>query len=195
MSEALGWPAWSGWVKTYSPVRDPGVALGVFHSLALYLFLRLYLWKLPLLYLPFLRLLLCLLSLCDSVLENIRMYSITPQYTSPYIFPGSKSPLDSFVDKIRLWYYQYEVTFSLYVMTPTEKIITNTIVLSIFALFLYAIVSFTPLFITQFISRSISSLFWVYVNDSGNQLVVRHTPVTWVNTTNMGWEEFGGYTM
>ncbi|PVH74244.1 hypothetical protein DL98DRAFT_387240, partial [Cadophora sp. DSE1049] len=83
----------------------------------------------------------------------------------------------SLVDKVRLWYYQYEVTFSLYVMTPTEKIITNTIVLSFFALCLYAIVSFTPLFITQFISRAISSLFWVYVNDSGNQLVVRHAPV------------------
>merc|ERR1711939_652317 len=101
------------------------------------------------------------------------MYSITPQYTSPYTSLeytslDSKSPLDSFVDKIRLWYYQYEVTFSLYVMTPTEKIITNTIVLSFFALVLYAIVSFTPLFITQFISRTISSLFWVYVNESGN---------------------------
>ena len=128
------------------------------------------------------------------------MYSITPQYTSPYTSLeytslDSKSPLDSFVDKIRLWYYQYEVTFSLYVMTPTEKIITNTIVLSFFALVLYAIVSFTPLFITQFISRTISSLFWVYVNDSGNQLVVRYTTVSWVNTTKIGWEEFGGYAM
>ena len=42
MSEALGWPASSGQVRTCSPVHDAGAALKVLHSLALYLFL--YLW-------------------------------------------------------------------------------------------------------------------------------------------------------
>ena len=35
---------------------------------------------------------------------------------------------------IRLRYYQYEVTFGLYMMTPTEKLVLNAIFLSIMAL-------------------------------------------------------------
>ncbi|KAG4435814.1 hypothetical protein IFR05_008706 [Cadophora sp. M221] len=107
---------------------------------------------------------------------------------------GSESPLGSLLKKFRLWYYQYEVTFSLYVLTPTEKFVMNTIVLSFFALSLYGIISFTPAFISHFISRAISSLFWVYVNDSGSQLVVQQDKsVPWVNATKLGWEKLGSY--
>lgn len=39
---------------------------------------------------------------------------------------------------LRLRYYQYEVTFGLYILTPGEKMLLNTIILSIFAALLYA---------------------------------------------------------
>ncbi|KIW99971.1 uncharacterized protein Z518_10899 [Rhinocladiella mackenziei CBS 650.93] len=40
---------------------------------------------------------------------------------------------------LRLRYYQYEVTFGLYVMTRAEKFVFNTIILTIFAALLYAL--------------------------------------------------------
>ncbi|KAH7305709.1 hypothetical protein BKA65DRAFT_560034 [Rhexocercosporidium sp. MPI-PUGE-AT-0058] len=107
---------------------------------------------------------------------------------------GTDSHFDALLKIVQLWYYQYEVTFSLYVLEPTERFIMNTIILSFLALFIYGIVLFTPVFVSQFLSRAISTLFWVYINDSGNQLVVQHNiPVTWVNATKVGWEKFGGY--
>ena len=49
--------------------------------------------------------------------------------------------------RIRNWldrqYYQYEVTWGLYVLTPTEKIIINTLVLSFFSLILYGFAKLT----------------------------------------------------
>ncbi|EXJ84652.1 hypothetical protein A1O3_05322 [Capronia epimyces CBS 606.96] len=40
---------------------------------------------------------------------------------------------------LRLRYYQYEVTFGVYVMTPTEKFIFNTMVIVAFIALLYAL--------------------------------------------------------
>ena len=40
---------------------------------------------------------------------------------------------------LRLRYYQYEVTFGLYMMTPGEKLVFNTIILSALAALLYAL--------------------------------------------------------
>lgn len=40
---------------------------------------------------------------------------------------------------LRLRYYQYEVTFGLYVMTPGEKAALNSIILAIMAALLYAL--------------------------------------------------------
>ncbi|EXJ55584.1 hypothetical protein A1O7_08512 [Cladophialophora yegresii CBS 114405] len=40
---------------------------------------------------------------------------------------------------LRLRYYRYEVTFGLYVMTPTEKVVFNSIVLCAFCALLYAL--------------------------------------------------------
>ncbi|KAL2399131.1 hypothetical protein ABEF95_001742 [Exophiala dermatitidis] len=42
-------------------------------------------------------------------------------------------------NQLRMRYYQYEVAFGVYVMTPTEKIVFNTIVLAILSAFLYAV--------------------------------------------------------
>ncbi|KIW82201.1 hypothetical protein Z517_05228 [Fonsecaea pedrosoi CBS 271.37] len=40
---------------------------------------------------------------------------------------------------LRLRYYQYEVTFGLYVMTPGEKLIFNSVILIAFTALLYAL--------------------------------------------------------
>lgn len=56
----------------------------------------------------------------------------------------------------RLRYYQYEVTFGLYVMTPIEKLVLNTIVLTVFtALFCGALFGLQPLLV-----RSLCRLAW-----------------------------------
>lgn len=65
---------------------------------------------------------------------------------------------------LRLRYYQYEVTFGVYVMTPTEKYVFNLIVLSAFTALLYALFfGFQPFVINTlcrviyYITGSISS--------------------------------------
>jgi len=40
---------------------------------------------------------------------------------------------------LRLRYYQYEVTFGVYMMTPTEKLVFNTLILAIFAALAFAL--------------------------------------------------------
>lgn len=59
-------------------------------------------------------------------------------------------------NEFRLRYYQYEVTFGLYVMTPMEKLILNTIVFTISAAMLYGVCfGLQPLLI-----RSLCRLAW-----------------------------------
>lgn len=57
---------------------------------------------------------------------------------------------------VRLRYYQYEVTFGLYVMEPMEKLIFNTIVLGIFATLLFGLY----FGLQSFLVRSICKLLW-----------------------------------
>lgn len=57
---------------------------------------------------------------------------------------------------VRLRYYQYEVTFGLYVMTPCEKIILNTIVFSILA----ALSCGICIGLQPFMIRSVCQLVW-----------------------------------
>lgn len=57
---------------------------------------------------------------------------------------------------LRLKYYQYEVTFGLYVMDPVEKFIVNTVVCTIMALLWGGIVfGLQPLLV-----RAICQMFW-----------------------------------
>ncbi|KAJ5611030.1 hypothetical protein N7510_007749 [Penicillium lagena] len=47
-----------------------------------------------------------------------------------------RGPFRRAIDRVRLGYYRYEVTFGLYVMTPSEKLVTNTFVIVILTLLL-----------------------------------------------------------
>lgn len=57
---------------------------------------------------------------------------------------------------LRLRYYQYEVTFGLYVMTPEEKLVVNLIVLGIFL----ALASALYIGLQPFLVRSICQLIY-----------------------------------
>ncbi|EXJ74922.1 uncharacterized protein A1O5_01618 [Cladophialophora psammophila CBS 110553] len=79
-----------------------------------------------------------------------------------------RKPLISMPGKLsnylRLRYYQYEVTFGLYVMTPTEKLVFNSVILIAFTGLLYALFwEFQPFIVNTlcrliyYITGSISS--------------------------------------
>ncbi|WEW61527.1 hypothetical protein PRK78_007017 [Emydomyces testavorans] len=56
----------------------------------------------------------------------------------------SPSILTSFVRWVRLKNYQYEVTFALYMLTPMEKFIFNSLVLLVISMFLTAAYIYLP---------------------------------------------------
>ncbi|OKL62686.1 hypothetical protein UA08_01402 [Talaromyces atroroseus] len=58
--------------------------------------------------------------------------------------PPSVSPITSFLRWLRLKNYQYEVTFALYMLTPTEKFIFNSLVITFVSLFLMAACVYLP---------------------------------------------------
>ncbi|RAO64991.1 uncharacterized protein BHQ10_001003 [Talaromyces amestolkiae] len=63
--------------------------------------------------------------------------------------PPSPSVFTSFLRWLRLKNYQYEVTFALYMLTPTEKFIFNFIVLTIVSLFVTAAYVYLPDHVAQ----------------------------------------------
>ncbi|KAL4793437.1 hypothetical protein BDV19DRAFT_216422 [Aspergillus venezuelensis] len=50
----------------------------------------------------------------------------------------------AFVRWVRLKIYQYEVTFAVYMLTPTEKFIFNSIILTLLSMILTAIYVYLP---------------------------------------------------
>ncbi|ETN40328.1 uncharacterized protein HMPREF1541_04604 [Cyphellophora europaea CBS 101466] len=71
----------------------------------------------------------------------------------------SKSPLSSFTRWLQIKKYQYEVTTSLYMLTPTEKFVFNVIILVLFTLLVAAAVAYLPNHIAV-----ISNRLWYYVH-------------------------------
>ncbi|OCT44814.1 hypothetical protein CLCR_06416 [Cladophialophora carrionii] len=65
--------------------------------------------------------------------------SSSHQSHDPYLRKRRVSMPAKVSNYLRLRYYQYEVTFGLYVMTPTEKVVFNSIILSVFCALLYAL--------------------------------------------------------
>jgi hypothetical protein len=67
---------------------------------------------------------------------------------------------------VRLEYYRYEVTFGLYVMTPSEKLVTNTFVIVILTLLLWALLLYFPSLLYQKLGR----LVWLLTGHSGEEV-------------------------
>jgi hypothetical protein len=78
-------------------------------------------------------------------------------------------------------YYQYEVTFSAYVMTPGEKFILNTIVLVLLSLLTLGTVFYLP----RFVTRAASRLIWLYSGPADGLKLVS------MDNTTLVWKELG----
>ena len=68
--------------------------------------------------------------------------------------------------KIELMYYQYEVTFSPYVLTPNEKFVLNTIVVVLLTLLFFGLATYLPKLVTAVAVRLVK--FYAGANDKVN---------------------------
>lgn len=78
----------------------------------------------------------------------------------------SRNPFQRFVDRVRLEYYRYEVTFGLYVMTPSEKLVANTFVIVVLSLLLWALLLYFP----QLLYQKLTRLVWLLTGHSGEEV-------------------------
>jgi hypothetical protein len=88
-----------------------------------------------------------------------------------YKTPLQSSILTKFWRKVQLWYYQYEVTFCPYLLTPVEKTILNTIVVLLISLLVFSIVTYLPPLFTTVFAR----LYWIYLGTNNSLMVVNGT--------------------
>jgi Small subunit of serine palmitoyltransferase-like len=68
-------------------------------------------------------------------------------------------------------YYQYEVTFSPYVLTPGEKFVLNTIVVVFITLLLVGIVSYLP----KLVAKTAVRILRLYGGTNGTPAVKNNT--------------------
>lgn len=71
-----------------------------------------------------------------------------------------------FFDRVRLEYYRYEVTFGLYVMTPSEKLVANTFVVVVLSLLLWALLLYFP----SLLYHKLSRLVWLLTGHSSQEV-------------------------
>lgn len=71
----------------------------------------------------------------SSNMSSLQMLATSP---TPYISRRRVSVTAKISNQLRLRYYQYEVTFGLYMLNPGEKMLLNTIILSVLGGLLYA---------------------------------------------------------
>lgn len=77
-------------------------------------------------------------------------------------------PIKLIIDHLKLSYYRYEVTLPLYVMTTTEKIIFNSIMLILLGL----LVTATTWYLPAFLFRRCQRIVWYAIGDVGPGAVV-----------------------
>jgi len=101
--------------------------------------------------------------------ELISKYSSTMSASSsPSPVPVSqrKGLVQRIVDRIRLEYYRYEVTYGVYVMTPGEKFVANTFVVVFLSLLIWALLLYFPSLLYQKLSR----LVWLLTGHSSEEM-------------------------
>lgn len=105
-----------------------------------------------------------------AVDELITKYSSTmgpsPTGTSQLAMTPRRNAIQRFIDRVRLEYYRYEVTFGLYVMTPGEKLVANTFVFVVLSLLFWALLLYFPTLLYQKLSR----LVWLLTGHSGEEM-------------------------
>ncbi|KAJ5166017.1 hypothetical protein N7492_006313 [Penicillium capsulatum] len=105
----------------------------------------------------------------STVDELLSKYSSTMSSTAnaPTAMRHSRrNPLQRLVDRVRLEYYRYEVTFGLYVMTPSEKCVANSFVLVVLTLLLWALLLYFPSLLWDKLSR----VSWLLTGRSGREV-------------------------
>lgn len=97
--------------------------------------------------------------------ELISKYSST---SAPAAFrvQRTRNPFKRFFDRVRLEYYRYEVTFGLYVMTPSEKLVANTFVAVVLSLLLWALLLYFP----SLLYHKLSRLVWLLTGHSSQEV-------------------------
>lgn len=99
--------------------------------------------------------------------ELISKYSSTMNTSSPTSSRNQRrNPIQIFIDRVRLEYYRYEVTFGLYVMTPSEKLVANTFVMVVMTLLLWALLLYFP----PLLYHKLSRLVWLLTGHSGSEV-------------------------
>lgn len=103
-----------------------------------------------------------------AVDELISKYSssMNTSTSSTALRNQSRNPFRRLVDRVRLEYYRYEVTFGLYVMTPSEKLVANTFVIVVMSLLLWALLLYFP----QLLYQKLSRLVWLLTGHSGEEV-------------------------
>jgi hypothetical protein len=97
--------------------------------------------------------------------ELVRKYSSA---SAPAAFRAQRSfyPFKRFFDRVRLEYYRYEVTFGLYVMTPSEKLVANTFVVVVLSLLLWALLLYFP----SLLYHKLGRLVWLLTGHSSQEV-------------------------
>jgi hypothetical protein len=103
--------------------------------------------------------------------ELISKYSSTMSTTSS--LPSTsvsqrRGLLRRCIDRFRLEYYRYEVTFGVYVMTPGEKFVANAFVIVFLSLLIWASLLYVP----QLLYQKLSRLIWLLTGQSEDVAVV-----------------------
>ncbi|PLB40574.1 serine palmitoyltransferase small subunit family protein [Aspergillus candidus] len=97
------------------------------------------------------------------------MSSTTPGASSASSFPARNSRRNVVLrclDRVRLEYYRYEVTFGLYVMTPGEKVVANSFVFVVLSLLFWALLLYFPTLLYQKLTR----LVWLLTGHSSQEM-------------------------
>lgn len=120
---------------------------------------------------------------CHLAYDNHSQHHREMQRLSEHQLPRIYSIVDRASRDIHEFYYRYSVTFGLYVLTPMERLITNSIVMLLFSLLIYTIYVYLP----SFAARSAERVLWYLTGDTSiherlfaataNELVTRATDV------------------
>jgi hypothetical protein len=103
--------------------------------------------------------------------ELLSKYSSTMTMTTsspPRSASHRRSLLTCCLDRVRLEYYRYEVTFGVYVMTPGEKFVANTFVLVFLSLLIWASLLYLPQLLFQKLGRGL----WLVTGHSNHVGVI-----------------------
>ncbi|KAJ5098107.1 hypothetical protein N7532_005108 [Penicillium argentinense] len=98
-----------------------------------------------------------------AVDKLLTKYSSSMTNTSNSLLNRRQNPFQRVIDRVRLEYYRYEVTFGLYVMTPSEKCVANTFVFVVISLLLWALLLYFP----PLLYNKLARVIWLLTGHSG----------------------------